>query len=57
MNGGGGTMQKRNLTRRQKIFLAERGLKPGNWYLVKETDKYYQFESKRGQQRVIFKDK
>ena len=50
-------MQKRNLTRRQKIFVAQRGLKPENWYIVKETDEYYQLVSKNGQSRLLWKDK
>ena len=50
-------MQKRNLTRREKIFLASHGLKPENWYKTKETDEYYQFVSKNGQSRLIWKDK
>ena len=50
-------MQKRNLTRRQKIFVAQRGLKPENWYIVKETDEYYQLISKAGATRLLWKDK
>ena len=48
-------MQKRRLTHRQKVFLASCGLKPENWYLEKETDKYYQIISENGQRRLIQK--
>ncbi len=50
-------MQKRNLTRQQKIFVASHGLKPENWYIVKETDEYYQLISKAGATRLLWKDK
>lgn len=50
-------MQKKKLTRREKILVAEHGLKPWNWYIEKETADYYVLVSKNGQHRLIKKDK
>lgn len=49
-------MQKRNLTRREKIFLEGRGLKPENWYIEQETADYYQIISKKGRRRWLLKN-
>ena len=50
-------MQKRKLTRQQKKFVASHGLKPENWYIVKETNEYYWLISKVGVRRLLWKDK
>lgn len=42
--------------RRQKIFLAEHGLKPENWKIEKETPEYLYIVSKNGQHRLLNKN-
>lgn len=42
--------------RRQKIFLAEHGLKPENWKIEKETPEYLYVVSKNGQHRLLLKN-
>lgn len=40
-----------NPNRRQKLFLAEHGLKSENWKIEKETPEYLYIVSKNGQHR------
>lgn len=42
--------------RRQKIFLAEHGLKSENWWVEKETPEYLYVVSKNGQHRLLLKN-
>lgn len=49
-------MRKKNLTRKQKIYIASCGLKPDNWYIETETEYAYYLVSKKGQHRLIKKE-
>ena len=42
--------------RRQKLFLAEHGLKSENWKIEKETPEYLYIVSKNGQHRLLNKN-
>ena len=46
-----------NPNRRQKLFLAEHGLKSENWKIEKETPEYLYIVSKNGQHRLLNKNK
>lgn len=46
-----------NPNRRQKLFLAEHGLKSENWKIEKETPEYLYIVSKNGQHRLLNKTK
>ncbi len=48
-------MQKTKLTRRHKLLLSIRGLKPENWYLERETAELLYIVSRNGQRRHIKK--
>lgn len=48
-------MRTTKLTRKQKLLLAEKGLKPENWRLEKETSDLLYIISKNGQRRLIKK--
>ena len=56
--GRGGKALKRliNPNRRQKLFLAEHGLKSENWKIEKETPEYLYVVSKNGQHRLLNKN-
>lgn len=56
--GRGGKALKRliNPNRRQKLFLAEHGLKSENWKIEKETPEYLYIVSKNGQHRLLNKN-
>lgn len=45
-----------NPNRRQKLFLAEHGLKSENWKIEKETPEYLYIVSKNGQHRLLNKN-
>lgn len=45
-----------NPNRRQKLFLAEHGLKPENWQIEKDTPEYLYVVSKNGQHRLLNKN-
>lgn len=47
--------RKEKPTRRQKLLIAENGLKPENWYVEKDTKEYMYIVSKNGQHRLIKK--
>ena len=46
-------MRKKNLTKKQKTYIASCGLKPNNWYIETETEDVYYLVSKIGQHRLI----
>lgn len=47
-------MRKKNLTKKQKTYIASCGLKPNNWYI--ETEDAYYLVSNIGQHRLIKKE-
>lgn len=49
-------MRKKNLTKKQKTYIASCGLKPNNWYIETETEDVYYLVSKIGQHRLIKKE-
>ena len=49
-------MSKKNLTSKQKTYIASCGLKPNNWYIETETKDVYYLVSKTGQHRLIKKE-
>lgn len=49
-------MSKKNLTSKQKTYIASCGLKPNNWYIETETEDAYYLVSKIGQHRLIKKE-
>lgn len=49
-------MRTTKLTRKQKLLLAEKGLKPENWQLEKETPELLYIVNKNGNRRLIKKE-